>query len=395
MANLGFSVFDCDNHYYEALDAFTRHIEPEYAKRTMQWATINGKQRLLVGGKINRFIPNPTFDPVTKPGALDEYFRGRNPSGSDAKTLFGDLDPISPAYRNRDARLKLMDEQDLGGAIFLPTLGVGLEMSLYHDAPALLAAFRAFNRWMEDDWGFAYQERIFAAPYITLVDPDNAVRELEWALERDARFIVMVGGPVLTPAGGKSPADPIYDPFWARVNESGITVLYHGGDSPYSRYLGDWGEGGDVESFRSTAFRTLASSNPTQDTIANLIAHGLFTRFQNLRIATIETGSDWVFHLFEKFKKSYGQNPQKYAEDPAETFRRHVTVSPYYEDELAELRDLVGTDRMVMGSDYPHAEGLAEPTSYIKDLKNFDFSDEDCKKIMSDNGWALTKRRPA
>ena len=68
MANLGFSVFDCDNHYYEALDAFTRHIEPAYAKRAMQWATVNGKQRLLVGGKINRFIPNPTFDPVSKPG---------------------------------------------------------------------------------------------------------------------------------------------------------------------------------------------------------------------------------------------------------------------------------------------------------------------------------------
>jgi predicted TIM-barrel fold metal-dependent hydrolase len=395
MANLGFSVFDCDNHYYEALDAFTRYIEPEYAKRTMQWATINGKQRLLVGGKINRFIPNPTFDPVTKPGALDEYFRGRNPSGSDTRTLFGDLDPISPAYRDRDARLKLMDQQDLGGAIFLPTLGVGMEMSLYHDAPALLAAFRAFNRWMEEDWGFAYQERIFGAPYITLVDADNAVRELEWALDRDARFVVMVGGPVLTPSGGKSPADPIYDPFWARANEAGITVLYHGGDNAYSRYLGDWGEGGDVESFRSTAFRTLSSSNATQDTIANLIANGLFARFSNLRIATIETGSDWVFHLFDKFKKSYGQNPQKYAEDPAETFRRHVTVSPYYEDELGELRDLVGADRMVMGSDFPHAEGLADPTAYIKDLKNFDFSDEDCKKIMSDNGWALTRRQPA
>lgn len=395
MTNLGFSVFDCDNHYYEALDAFTRYIEPEYAKRTMQWATVNGKQRLLVGGKINRFIPNPTFDPVSKPGALDEYFRGRNPSGSDAKTLFGELEPISPAYRDRDARLKLMDEQDLGGAIFLPTLGVGMEMSLYHDAPALLAAFRAFNRWLEEDWGFAYKERIFAAPYITLVDPDNAVRELEWALSHDARFVVMVGGPVLTPSGGKSPADPIYDPFWARVNESGIAVLYHGGDNAYSRYLADWGEGGEVESFRQSAFRTLTSCNGTQDTIANLIANGLFTRFSNLRIATIETGSDWVFHLFEKFKKSYGQNPQKYAEDPAETFRRHVTVSPYYEDELGDLRDLIGADRMVMGSDYPHAEGLADPTSYIKDLKNFDFSDEDCKKIMSDNGWALTRRRPA
>jgi hypothetical protein len=72
-------AFDADNHYYEATDAFTRFIDPKMAKRAMQWAEINGRQRLLVGGKINRFIPNPTFDPVAKPGSLDEYFRGRNP----------------------------------------------------------------------------------------------------------------------------------------------------------------------------------------------------------------------------------------------------------------------------------------------------------------------------
>ena len=66
MAELPFPMFDCDNHYYEAMDAFTRHIEPQYAKRTMQWATVNGKQRLLVGGAINHFIPNPHFDPVVQ-----------------------------------------------------------------------------------------------------------------------------------------------------------------------------------------------------------------------------------------------------------------------------------------------------------------------------------------
>jgi hypothetical protein len=48
-----------------------------------------------------------------------------------------------------------------------------------------------------------------------------------------------------------------------------------------------------------------------------------------------------------------------------------------------------------MGSDFPHAEGLADPVSYIKDLKNFDFSDADCKLIMRDNGFALAQRRPA
>ena len=47
-----------------------------------------------------------------------------------------------------------------------------------------MAAFSAFNRWLEDDWGYAYQERIFAAPMITLVDVEAAVAELTRVLER-------------------------------------------------------------------------------------------------------------------------------------------------------------------------------------------------------------------
>ena len=114
-SNVDFEVFDCDNHYYEAIDAFTRYAEPGMAKRTMQWAEIDGKQRLLVGGKVNRFIPNPTWDPISKPGALDEYFRGRNPKGEGVRELFGELDPLSehPEYLDRDARLQLMDEQGM------------------------------------------------------------------------------------------------------------------------------------------------------------------------------------------------------------------------------------------------------------------------------------------
>jgi hypothetical protein len=64
VAELPFLVFDADNHYYEAQDAFTRHLGPGFEKRCMQWAQIGGRTRLLVGGRVNRFIPNPTFDPV-------------------------------------------------------------------------------------------------------------------------------------------------------------------------------------------------------------------------------------------------------------------------------------------------------------------------------------------
>ena len=395
MTTLDFLAFDCDNHYYEATDAFTRHLDPAFAKRAMQWAEIDGKTRLLVGGKICRFIPNPTFDPVSKPGQLDEYFRGRNPRGQGTAELFGDLDPISPAYRNRDARLALMDEQGLEAALFLPTLGVGMEQALLPDQPAVVAAFKAFNRWMDEDWGFAYRERIFAAPYLTLADPEAAVAEVEWALDHDARFIVLVPGPVATASGFHSPADPVFDPVWARINEAGLTLAIHGGDSRYSHYLTEWGEGGPVESFRQSPFRALASHNPTQDTFGHFLATGLFHRFPNLRVAAVETGSDWVFHLHEKLKKSFGQTPHAYAEDPRETFKRHVWVSPFYEDELAALRALLGSERILMGSDFPHAEGLAEPVSYIKDLKNFDFTDADCKLIMRANGFELSQRRPA
>ncbi|HEX4864691.1 MAG TPA: hypothetical protein VFV02_11495, partial [Acidimicrobiales bacterium] len=156
----------------------------------------------------------------------------------------------------------------------------------------------------------------------------------------------------------------------------------------------DWGEKSETESFRQNPFRSLASPNAIQDTIANLLAHRLFERFPNLRLASIETGSDWVFHLFEKLKKSFGQTPLAYPEDPRDTFRRHVWVSPFYEDELGDLRDLIGAEHILMGSDYPHAEGLAEPATYIKDLRNFNFSDHDCRLIMRENGVALSRRQP-
>ena len=168
---LPYRAFDSDHHYYEAEDAFTRHVHRGMQGRCMQWAEVNGRKRLLVAGKVNRFIPNATFDPVATPGCLDEFFRGRNPEGKSMGELFGSLEPINPAYRNRDARIKLLDTQGIEGAFLFPTLGVGMQESLRADPEAACTAFEGFNRWLEDDWGYAYMDRLFAAPMITLVDP--------------------------------------------------------------------------------------------------------------------------------------------------------------------------------------------------------------------------------
>ena len=388
-----YTTFDADNHYYEATDAYTRHIPKEMAKRAMQWAEINGRPRLLVGGKVSKFIPNPTFDPVAKPGSLDEYFRGRNPGSKDIRALFGELEPIRPEYRNRDARLAVMDRQGLNGCFLFPTLGVGMEESLAGDPPALVAAFSAFNRWLEDDWGYAYQERIYAAPMITLVDVDAAVAELTRVLDADARIVCIKGGPAHSPIGLISPADHRFDPFWGLVNESGVTVGIHSGDAGYGRYINDWEPYGDLEAFRHSPLRSVISSDrPPFETMAALICQGLFDRFPNVRVATIESGAEWVPLLLKKLAKAYGQMPSAFASDPVETFRQHVWVAPFYEDDMGILKEVLGVDRLLFGSDWPHAEGLSEPLDFALDLRRYDFPEDDIRKIMQDNGRTLTVR---
>ena len=201
----------------------------------------------------------------------------------------------------------------------------------------------------------------------------------------------MVAGPVRTETGPKSPADRCFDPFWARVAEAGVTVAYHGGDYGYGKYVEEWGEPGDLESFRGTPLKGVMLGNRAPyDTMAALICHGLFARFPRLRVASVEQGSNWVPWLFQSFRRVHGQNPRAFAEDPIETFKRHVWVSPFHEDDVPLLKDLLGTERMLMGSDFPHAEGLARPTDYVNELDGF--SDAEIRAIMHDNALSLSRR---
>ncbi|HEY8523662.1 MAG TPA: amidohydrolase family protein [Acidimicrobiales bacterium] len=396
MARVDFAAFDADNHYYEATDAFTRHLDPRFRKRGIQWAEIDGKARLLAGGRICRFIPNPTFDPIARPGSLDLYFRGKQPA-SDIREAFGDLERIAdhPEYRDRDARLAVMDRQGLDGCFLFPTLGVGIEEALLPDIPAVQASFAAFNRWLEDDWGYAYQDRIFAAPMLSLTDPAAAEAELARVLEAGARIVCLRTGPILTASGGRSPGDPEFDRFWSLAEEAGITIGYHSGDSGYGRYADDWGAGAEMEAFRYDPFRTLLMTDrPATETIGAMIIHGVFQRHPNLRLAMIEMGAAWVSELFRRLRKFYKQVPDAFAEDPIETFRRHVWVAPFYEDDIRGLADEIGVDHVLFGSDWPHAEGLAEPTAFVDDLRGFD--DDEIRTIMRDNGRGLaTPRVPA
>ena len=67
---LDYRAVDVDNHYYEPVDAFTRHLPKEFRSRGVQMVQ-DGKRTLAVfGGVVNHFIPNPRFDPIISPQVL-------------------------------------------------------------------------------------------------------------------------------------------------------------------------------------------------------------------------------------------------------------------------------------------------------------------------------------
>ena len=75
-----------------------------------------------------------------------------------------------------------------------------------------------------------------------------------------------------------------------------------------------------------------------------------------------------------------------------DTFRRHIWINPFWEDDVNEIVELMGADRVIFGSDWPHIEGMPEPLDYLDELRRF--NDADRRRILLDNAAELTIPRP-
>jgi predicted TIM-barrel fold metal-dependent hydrolase len=392
MNDLGYRIVDADNHFYEPDDCFTRHIEARWRDRTarVERDSPDALGRVFIGQERSGFYSVAVGDHVGPPGMMRAFLRGETDQGAvnaspiDARQV--------PAFVEKPARVALMDEQGVEACIMLPTFGIGVEYQLRRDPEALYPSLTSYNRWIEEAWGFGKDRRVFATPLLSLFEVDKAKTELDRVLAAGARSVLLTMGPV----GGRSPADPHFDPFWARLAEAKVPVVYHTGASDFARlYAAPWGETPDPPSHRHSALQMYLAlgPRPVADTVAALILHNLFGRFPDLTVLSIENGSSWVaplLHQLDDLARMDNRDMWRFGrlgEKPSAIFRRHFSVAPFHEDDIPSLVRLIGVNRVLGGSDFPHPEGLARPRDFTEGLESL--PPAEVRAIMRDNTAAI------
>jgi predicted TIM-barrel fold metal-dependent hydrolase len=375
MPVLPYDVYDADNHLYEPPEAFLRHLPKAY-QGEFYFADVRGRTKLVINGQLSEYIPNPTFAVVAAPGVHEKWYRAENTEGLSMRE-----------WRTGQGRLPALDQQGLHAALVFPTLASVVEARFESKPEVIAALFRSFNTWLEEEWGFAREGRLFGVPMICLSELDEAIDQLETVLKAGARCVGIRPGPVPGIRGGRSPGFKEFDPFWARCAEARIFVCLHSSDSGYDQIYRWWTAGarGEYLPFQRDAFSVMLDplARPITDALSALVCHGAFDRHPDLRVVCVENNSEWVGPLLARFDRVYGQMPKQFAQHPRETFTRNVFVAPAYEDDMDDLATHIPADRILFGSDYPHPEGLATPLDYLKEFANF--SEPDVRKIFHGN----------
>ena len=294
-------------------------------------------------------------------------------------------------HEDRDSRIAQLDEQGVEACIIY---GAVLTEAYLFDMDTLYATLWAWNRWVLEEWGYAYKNRIIIPAPISLEDVDKACELLDWALKQDARAVFLRPGPI----GGRSPADPYFDPFWSRLNEAGTVVTYHitlAGPKYHELRSKEWGQPLFSGFFAQTAWQWTFcySEQPIMETIAALIYDNLFGRFPNLKVITSELGCEWGPPLTIRMDKMRGMARNgpwiggQLKERPSAIFKRHVRMQAYPQDDVVGVVERLGPEVVLAGSDFPHAEGLAEPTEFGEKVNELPLDQQ--RLILRDNAMGI------
>jgi predicted TIM-barrel fold metal-dependent hydrolase len=115
------------------------------------------------------------------------------------------------------------------------------------------------------------------------------------------------------------------------------------------------------------------------ETVGAAILQGWFARFPNMKLLLSEQGTVWLSYLLRKMDHAFLMGRRatwgKLTMRPSESFKEHCFVAPFPEENVDRAIEVAGVKPIVFGSDFPHGEGLPDPSMYLGQLKNLSAGD--------------------
>jgi len=377
-----YKLISADSHIVEPPDMYTDRIEPKFrdrAPRMERRKTPSGREydAWILGG-----MQVGTLGAVMQAGQ-----RFDDPSQIDFLGLWEDV--RKGAY-DPHAMITENEEDGVWGSCLQPSQG--LFWYRIPDSELLSEICRVYNDWIAD-FCKPYPERLKAIAMLNVDNVDEACQELE-----RAKKLGMVGAFIpVSPVPERPYRDPVYDRLWATAQDHDMPLLLHIATNragvPGCEFTVNVGE--LTGAGRSTTDHWVRYS------LGAMLFAGVFDRYPRLKVGSVEHETAWIPHWLKQMDFTYRERPVftkgwKSAEGmlPSEYWRRNMFVE-FMEDDLGvELRQHIGVDNMLWGSDFPHAESTWPQSKQFLDRIFAGVPEEDRRKITSDNAAKLFGFRP-
>ena len=358
----GRKIVDTDCHQMEPAAMWQEHIDPEFRDAAPCIKKVRGRNTMTVEGQS---LVSEEKYPFSTPDFLAAMARGMQR-----------FQRVLTAGYAPEARLEDMDEHGIDIQILFPTVGGQLLGREFENTDLLGACCRAFNNWSAE-YASARVAGLRWAAMLPAQDPTLAAEEIRRTAAKGCTAYYMRPNPVCE----RDLADEAYDPVFAAAAASNRPICFHDSGSPHIPSFGD-------RFPTHTTGHIVAHPFEAMSAMMSLIWGGIFERYPDLRVVHVEADAGWVPYWLQRMEQHYefsgnAEHPNlKLA--PTEYFKRNVWVAARGDERtLPAALDLVGDDKFLFDTDYPHPDGTF-PWG-MESLEKQPIPDESIRKIFWDN----------
>ena len=368
-----YRIISSDDHVFERPDLWTDRVQPKFRDRAPHVVRLDdGNDWWFTDG-------------VRGTG----HFAGGSQAGTrfdepEKLSVNGTVDDVRPGGYIPEEHVKDMDLDGIDVSVLYPSVGLQLYATV-PDSELFRDLCRVYNDWLAEFCG-AYPKRLKGVCMLDVEDVGLAVKELERCANKG--FV----GAMITcyPLEDRQYNLPMYEPLWAAAQDLEMPLSLHFTTNRP-------GHGQQLMDIANAELSWLTNIDHwTRMSLGHMIYSGVFERYPKLYAGAIETELTWAPHFVDRMDYNYtqrgiGDDSYRFKEDmlPSDYFHRNVFLG-FQEDALGiKLREFIGVDKLLWGSDYPHQEGTFPYSQQVLEEILSDCTEEEKAKIAGGNALRI------